>query len=141
MISELTPDEFERLVKLHPYGAVIGARGYDWTHHGNRTPEEYPYSFSAHYLWRDFDKNDIPKGVSSEYSDRMRGWDNAAYERAREAVNFSEMTAQLDRASAKQFVEIYHGGACECVGYARDCNVSNGYPLGIFFIRSKSDNK
>ena len=100
----------------------------------NFTPQQRPYSYSAHYTWRDFDKNDIPADVGSVYSDRMREWDTEVYTEATKGLGWIE---NISKSQAKKLIKTYYGGKYECVGFAKTCNVSNGYGLGIFFIREK----
>lgn len=112
---------------------------YDWCQpYGKRTREEYRYSYDDHYVWREFDKHDIPKCVDVIYSDRMREWDAGSYELARKESKAGWME-DLTKEQAKRFIEIFYAGAYECVGFARSCNHSTGYGIGIFFIKEKGN--
>lgn len=106
---------------------------YDWCFSGSRrTPVEYPYSYDAHYTWCEFDKENAPKNHDCSYSDRMRDWDPKKYEEARLASG-GGWIENISEDQAKKFVEVYWGGTRKCIGFAKCCNVSNGYGLGIFF--------
>lgn len=117
------------------YMNEYGEPQYDWVSaHGNRTPREFPYSFDPYYIWRDFDKTDIPDGVDSIYMDRMRNWDPDAYSKAIKAVDgMNRMSKQF----ADTFIDTFYNGRYKCVGHALACNVSTGYEIPIFFIKGK----
>lgn len=109
---------------------------YDWTdeHSRMRTPQAHPYGFDGHFKWRDFDKNKTPKGLDMVYSDRMNQWDSEKY---KEAFAGSGWIQGLDKKTSKEVIEKYYDGKYECVGYAVCCNVSNGYPIGMFYLMPK----
>lgn len=103
---------------------------YDWVDPTQtRTPENYPYSFDAHYIWRE-----NLKGASGVYSDRMWEWDR---EKAKMAFDGVGQRAIRDKQKTKKVIEKYYDGKYECVGYALCCNVSNGYEIGIFYLKEK----
>lgn len=107
---------------------------YDWVSpHGSRTPQEYPYSHDEFYLWRKFKDGD--ESVTSAYTDRMREWDAEKYARATKDRMTNYNSVPKSRAAADEIVAAYFGPKAECVGVAQSMNHSNGYPLGIFFIR------
>lgn len=109
-----------------------GGRRYDWVDpFCTRTPEDHPYSYSAHYLWRTFADDAKPPGMAAIYSDRMARWDHDKYRAAMQGRGFIE---GLSRQACEEVIESYHDGKFRCVGYAVCCNVSSGYPIGIFFI-------
>jgi hypothetical protein len=111
---------------------------YDWCFSSGReqrTPEEHPYSFDAYYLWRNFEKSDMD-GIDSVYSDRMRDWEPEKFEAAMEAAGKGWLD-KMTEDRAKAFIKVYYDGKYECVGFGRCCNVSNGYPIGIFFLKEK----
>lgn len=116
---------------------MIFGEEYDWCFNDseNRSPREYPYSYSGHYLWREFDKHNVPKGIESVHSDRMMGWDYDKYKKAFHKAGFAD---NIKKEKAKEIIEIYYDGKYECVGYAIECNLSNGYPYGIFYIKEKN---
>ncbi len=107
----------------------------DWVdeHCSKRTRQEYPYSYDAHYTFRDFDKKKQPEGLDAVYSDRMRYWDPDAFEKACKAVKKGWLE-NLTKSEAKKFIEVYYAGKYKCLGHAACCNVSSGYGIGLFFI-------
>ena len=117
------------------YG-IRHAADLDWCGHGKRTPRDHPYSYDAHYIWRDFDKHNMPKGVDGSYSDRMQMWDSEMYDKAR-TESGGGWIESISRKQAEKFVEVYYEGTRKCVGFAKACNVSNGYGLGVFFTVAK----
>jgi hypothetical protein len=120
----------------------IRASRYDWcfsSGNNQRTPDEYPYSFDTYYLWRDFEESDM-EGIDSVYSDRMRDWEPEKFKAALEASGKGWID-RMTKERAKTFIKVYYDGKYECVGFGRGCNVSNGYPLGIFFLKEKKAKK
>ena len=113
----------------------------DWCFENNsgRTPREYPYSYDAHFSWRDFDKSDM-EGIDIVYSDRMRDWDPEKYKTALNTVGRCWIE-NISRDAAKRLIEIYYDGAYECVGFGRCCNMSSGYGIGLFYLRTRKATK
>lgn len=115
------------------------ARFYDWCGDGQRTPEKYPYAFSTHFLWRDGEKGAFGvAGSEAVYTDRMAGWDR---QKAREALKdfdfFGTVPPHPQRTACQRAVDHFFGpGKYTCVGYGLSCNQSNGYPIGVFFLRN-----
>lgn len=111
---------------------------YDWVLSpavDQRAPEEFPYSYSPHYLFRKGRKGSMGiKGTTSVYTDRMREQDPAKARRALEGFHFGRPPANIQE-SCQKAAEIFWGLGVECVGYAIGCNQSNGYPYGIFFLK------
>lgn len=106
---------------------------------GRRTPQRYHYSHDAYFLWRDFK---VGKGVTPAviWSDRMRRNSPEKYENAvKSALSGRFDHYHMSKKDAKAFVKEFFGEGVECVGYGVGCNVSNGYPIGIFFIKEKTD--
>jgi hypothetical protein len=115
------------------YGAP--AISFDWVSPGahNRTPQDAPYSFDGYFLWRKFERGDPT--VNGIYSDRMQQWDP---EKWSDAMRGRKQTWQnMPQSEAIDIIQKYYGDDVELVGYATECNASNGYPLGIFFLRNK----
>lgn len=114
---------------MNMYYAYAFGNHYDWVDPSRtRSPEEYPYSFDAHYIWRD----DLT-GATPIYSDRMWEWD---WEKAKAAFKNNQRGRRVKH-ECKEIIERYYDGKYECVGYALCCNVSNGYEIGIFYVREK----
>lgn len=119
--------------RFDQYQVYYGKPAYDWVSPGlhNQTPQESPYGFSGYYLWRDFKSGD--RTVDGVYSDRMAGWEPEKWAEAMRGRKQNWQT--MSRSEAEAIIKIYYGGRYTLVGYATECNVSNGYPVGIFFIR------
>jgi hypothetical protein len=116
--------------------------GTDWcfAQNSGRTRQAHPYSYDAHFVWRDFDKADM-SGIVSVYSDRMRDWDPRKYDAAMSAATKATgrcWVEDLTKESTSRFIEVYYDGVMDCVGFGRACNVSTGYGIGLFFIKDKS---
>lgn len=106
---------------------------YDWINpEKNSTPEDYPFSFDAFYLWRDFDKHNKPNGLDIIYTDRMYQWD---YDKATKAFEGYRDIRNLTKDDCMMIAKKYFGNETQCIGYALCCNASNGYPIGMFIIR------
>lgn len=113
------------------YGSYDYTMQYDWCFGGSRrTPEEYPYSYDAFFIWR---KAKYAEG-SAVYSDRMFQWD---YDKAREAFKNTgaQGSCHITPEQANQIIKKYYGADHECLAYAVGCNVSNGYPYSIFWVK------
>jgi hypothetical protein len=108
--------------------AYENAARYDWVDTNNtRTPEDYPYSFDAHFKWRD-----SLKDATVVYSDRMWQWD---YDLAKWAFNGLGQRGNYTKQQCKDIIDAYYQGKYKCVGYALCCNQSSGYEIGIFYIK------
>lgn len=121
-----------------PYGRRGAEYGeYDWlSPHSTRTPDEYPYAYSEHYVWRDFKSGD--GAVQAHYTDRMREWDGPKWRYATRNDRLKNYQSEpVHREAAQAVVSDYFGPEFECVGFAKSCNQSSGYPLGIFFVRKR----
>jgi len=104
----------------------------DWEY--PKTPEQYPYSFDSYYVWRDFDKTELSDEIETVYSDRMYQWN---YEKAKTVFKGKQILNNLNKKECKKIVKEYFGSDTKCIGYALSCNISNGYPIGVFFIQKK----
>lgn len=105
---------------------------YDWVDPSDtRTREEYPYSFSDHYIWREEAKM---KGSSTVHVDRMFQQD---YEKAKLAFGNLGQRGNYTKAQCKDIIRKYFGEDMECVGFSLSCNISTGYEIGTFYIKTK----
>ncbi|WP_156883599.1 hypothetical protein [Salipiger mucosus] len=102
----------------------------------NRTPREAPYGYSAHFKWREFDKRNPPEGIDAVHSDRMQQWNAEKYRAAFKGKGWIDA---LSKEKCKNAIRTYYDGKYECIGYAVECNVSNGYPVGLFFLKKVAD--
>ena len=105
---------------------VYGYKYYDFVNpRATRTPDDYPYSFDAYYLWK---TKELDKAYPV-YTDRMRQQDP---EKASKAFKGLGQFGNYTEKQCKQIVKDFFGNNAKCVGYALSCNVSSGYPIGIF---------
>lgn len=105
---------------------------YRWVDpHDRRTKEEYPYSYSAHYLW-----GEAEEGADAVYSDRLAQWDA---EKSRDAINaVADLKCRYGywgQEGASKYLSAYFGKPVRAIAVAEGCNVSNGYPYWIFWFR------
>lgn len=104
------------------------AYGYRWVQDrpDNRTKEEWPYSYSEHYL-----VGTARKGDSAVYSDRLSQWDRVSFSRAWDRTG--SYTQSLSKAS--DFMTTYFNRPMTVTAVAEGCNVSSGYPYWIIWYR------
>lgn len=99
----------------------------------NRTKEDWPYSYSLHYLWGE--KQD---GYDAVYSDRLSQWDAEKSAAAREAVReYKTIYGHWGREGTEKYLSAYFGYEVECCAVAEGCNVGNGFPYWVFWFRRK----
>ena len=114
---------------------------YDWTEWGareKRAKENYPYSYSDHFVQRFVSHEDLKKDdVSAEYSDRMQGWNYEAWKRACDKTALAKRFQEFSKANLSDFLSEYHGKPIEGLAIAEGCNASSGYPYFIFWFREK----
>lgn len=101
--------------------------GYRWVdpHRDNRTKEEWPYSYSDHYL-----VGTATKGDCAVYSDRLHQWDHVSFDRAR--ARTGDYTKSLRKAS--DFMTTYYNRPIKVTAVAEGCNVSSGYPYWVIWF-------
>lgn len=105
--------------------------GRRWVNPGpdNRSRNEYPYGYSAYYLWG------VPaKGHEATYSDRLSQWDRDKFAAATKSVNVR--FENFSRQDAEAFLSAYFDQPVQVSALAQCCNVSSGYPIWIFFHSS-----
>lgn len=110
-----------------------------------RTKHEYPYSYSAFYLWKSAKGN---KGCAAVYSDRLEQWDYNKYKEAVAASGAKGRMSTWDAKTCGKFLTAFFGRPTRVFALAEECNVSNGFPLWIFWFQytdapkdTKGDNK
>lgn len=109
---------------------------YDWVNPScTRTPEEYPYSHSEYYIWRDFPERTADDGIHAAYTDRMSPWDHAKWVKAADGKMQNYASRPVSPKAADEIVKEYFGPQYKCVGFIQSMNVSSGYPLGVFLYR------
>lgn len=92
-----------------------------------RTPEQYPYSFDAYYVWR----TDISDS-SPVWTDRM--WQQNP-ELAQVAFSGRQRVREMYPEQCQQIIRDYYGPDWVCTGFALGCNQSTGYEIGCFYIK------
>lgn len=104
------------------------AYGYRWVNNraDNCTKEDWPYSYSEHYL-----VGTKRKGDDAVYSDRLQQWDHVSFSRAWDRTG--SYTKSLRKAS--DFLTTYFNRPIEVSAVAEGCNASNGYPYWIIWFR------
>lgn len=102
---------------------------YRWVdpHRENRRKEDWPYSYSDHYLW-----GVGAKGDHAVYSDRLHQWSAENWERAWKAIGQKRFD-QFSRDDADKFMSAYLDKPAKVSALAEGCNVSSGYPYWIIW--------
>ena len=136
MLREQCIDACRDGVTVDEYGERRNTFGYDWVDPTRtRTKQGYPYSYDAHYLWRD---TKMDPTASAVYSDRMMGWDFKKFNDLLKSHGLTQMgMAAMTRKKAKKFLSEYFGKKCIPVAYAQGCNQASGYPYWIFWYKEK----
>lgn len=121
-----------------PFNYFYSNSGFDWVDPDGelRDPITFRYSYSPYYLWRDFNKYHKPENIQVVHYDRMRQWDPEAFAKAFKGIGGLRME-NLTKKEAQKIIRIYFNGKYECVGFAVGANMSNGYPIGMFFMKEK----
>lgn len=115
-----------------------GERQYDWCWPGGtRTRESHPYSFDAHFIWKDWKGPNDKEACDVVYSDRMWQWDREKADKAFALVQRGQRIGDLRKDACSKIIESYYDGKYECAAYALCCNQSTGYEIGIFWLREK----
>ncbi len=112
-----------------------GHCGYDWVYpeRENRTKEEWNYSYSDHFNWRNEEREEL-KTAQAEYSDRMAQWGHAKFQTAC-ATGPKQHFRYWTPAQVSKFLTAYFGKPIRAVALSEGCNVSSGYPYWVFWFR------
>lgn len=97
-----------------------------------RTPKTHPYSFDAYFVFRDFDKSVSNPKRHVIYSDNLMYNDSEKFKKGTNTAGNN--VASYSKSEAKKFAKACFGSKYKCVGYSITCNVSNGCPIGMFWI-------
>jgi hypothetical protein len=108
---------------------------YDWVRpeQERHTKEQYPYSYSEHFVWREEDRARL-KTAEAVYHDRMAQWDHAKFEAAC-AVGPRRHFNQWSKDDLSKFLTTYFGKPTRCVALSEGANVSSGFPFFVFWFR------
>jgi len=115
---------------------------FDWSGDGECTPSDSPFAFSGHYLWRAAGVRNARKGyiegATPSYTDRMSQSDREKAKQALEGFTFYGTRPNGDIATrCQKAVDTYYGeGKYELIAYELTCNISTGYPIGVFWMRN-----
>lgn len=114
-----------------------GRPRYDWVWPGvyERTKEEYPYAYSAHYIKGNAE---TAKGCSATYSDRLRQWDHDKYRECTSIVyqthtgsDYCWRNMTLEQCS--KWMSLFYSKKIQVCAIAEECHQGNGYPIWIIF--------
>lgn len=126
----LTPEDWR--LGRQPTGRTSRYRFVD-PNRENRTKEDWPYSYSDHYLW-----GECTEDSSAVYSDRLAQWDSDKAKAARDAVaDLKCIYGHWGKDGTSKYLSAYFGKPVEAVAVAEGCNVSSGYPYWIFWYRDQ----
>lgn len=100
-----------------------------------RTSREYPYSYDPFLVYKAPTWADTDTVV---YSDRLEEWDSDLYDQCRKEVwgdsgqYFSGRTPR----DIESFLQLYFKDpALKLTGIEEGCNVGNGYPFWVFYMK------
>lgn len=114
-----------------PYSDLYDWKWVDPWHTDEKSSHPYSYSEFFHFGSREV----IKKASGAYYSDRLNSWDPAKMDRLwKEHVGARRWEqAGADRLSA--FLSAYAEKKLSVIALAEGCNVSNGYPYFIMWVR------
>lgn len=98
-----------------------------------RTPFEYPYSYDPFVVW----KGKYKKTDEIVYSDRLIEWDHEKFDKCCKAIwgNTIQSFDMRNPVTIEAFLSMYLEKIVTLTGIEKCCNVSNGYPIWIFYYR------
>ena len=114
-----------------------GSSRYDWVNPeaDNRTKEEAPYGYSAHFLWR---HGNVSSLGSSVYSDRLSQHYGDRYDQALRNLRADNPGLRIHDFSKQQCETLLSsclGRRVVATALAEECHCGNGYPLWIFYFK------
>lgn len=98
-----------------------------------KTKDEYPYSYDPYVVWKgDYDKEKISNVV---YSDRLWEWDSKKYNECCQEVwnNHGQYFYNREPEDIERFLSKYFRRNIKLTVILEGCNVSNGYPVWVFY--------
>lgn len=99
----------------------------------NRTKEDWPYSYTDHFLWGD--ARSI-KGAKAVYSDRLSQWSAEKEALALKAVEGEDgRYGHWGWLATSKYLSVYFGKPIRAVAVAEGCNQSSGYPYWVFWYK------
>jgi len=109
--------------------------------HGRRvkkTPFNYPYSFDPFVTYLNEYQKDKHSAV---YSDRLYQWDYKKFNSCCQEV-FGDTGQYFDSRKPEdieRFLSLYLGTNVKLTAIQKECNVSSGFPLWVFFYEQNND--
>jgi len=94
----------------------------------NCTKEDWPYSYSEHYVL-----GTAAKGDDAAYSDRLQQWSQENWERAWKVIG-NRRFDQFSFDDANKFMSAYFDKPTKVSAIAEGCNVGNGYPYWVLWF-------
>lgn len=100
-----------------------------------RTIDEYPYSFDPFLIW----KGDYKETDTIVYSDRLYQWNSKKFNDSYGSLwgsngqSFSNKSPE----EIEKFLSLYYGDNIILTGIEYTCNFSTGFPIWVFYFRSK----
>jgi len=101
-----------------------------------RTKGEYPYNYDAFLIW----KGNYIKGKSDVvYSDRLMQWDYKKFNKCCNEIwdNEGQYFSNRNPKDIEKFLSLYWDKEIVLTAIEECCNVSNGYPIWIFYYEIK----
>jgi len=109
--------------------------------HGRRAkkkPFNHPYDFDPHVTYL----GDYQKGKGTAvYSDRLYQWDYKKFNSCCQEV-FGDTGQYFDNRKPEdieRFLSLYLGTNVKLTAIQKECNVSSGFPLWVFFYEQNND--
>jgi len=109
--------------------------------HGRRAkkkPFNHPYDFDPHVTYL----GDYQKGKGNAvYSDRLYQWDYKKFNSCCQEV-FGDTGQYFDNRKPEdieRFLSLYLGTNVKLTAIQKECNVSSGFPLWVFFYEQNND--
>ena len=131
---EIGENGYSNRVKYHRYGGGT----IKWVFPDQRrTKQEYPYSYSPHFILGD---HETTQGCGADYHDRLEQWDYDKYQRCFKAINqeSGRMRGGFPHWSFddfSKFMTLYRDKPTVCTGVSEEANVSSGYPIWAIYYK------
>ena len=101
---------------------------------GQRTPQDWPYSYSYHYLWGDEFRGKAPEGCDIAHSDRIFQNEPTAKEVWGRVIGRNQSWSEAKPEALSQFLSEVFGVPTEAKALAAGCDQNNGRPLWIVWF-------
>lgn len=103
-----------------------------------RSPHEFPYSYDPFVLFKDGSWSEFDEAV---YSDRLYEWDSELYDRCCETIwrDHGQYFSRRKPTDIERFLRLYFKKNLRLTGIEEGCNVRNGYPYWIFYMKKEGN--